>query len=148
MLVRGACPLPSEIVSLSIRTKTMPAKMVASNERIAPGLICSTSTHQLAELARGRGEETGGRTPEKVDEEFLFFFLHPGTDHRVEFDRRRVLAGRDRASQGLGDRAHVMRASATADPDVVDAQRLRPPGVVGHLEAGAEEGLESDGENV
>src|SRR5256886_16342686 len=68
MLVRGACPLPSEIVSLSIRTKTTPAKMVASNERIAPGLICSTATHQLAELARGRGEETGGRTPEKVAE--------------------------------------------------------------------------------
>src|SRR2546430_4805763 len=48
--------------------KTMPAKIVASSERIAPGLICSTATHQIAEFARGRGEETGGRTPEKVSE--------------------------------------------------------------------------------
>src|SRR2546421_5200312 len=46
----------------------MPAKMVASSERIAPGLICSTATHQIAELARGRGEETSGRTPEEVAE--------------------------------------------------------------------------------
>src|SRR2546428_12966213 len=45
--------------------KTTPAKMVASSERMAPGLICSTATHQLAELARGRSEESGGRAPEK-----------------------------------------------------------------------------------
>src|SRR5437879_10346369 len=95
MLVRGACPLPSEIVSLSIRTKTMPAKMVASNERIAPGLICSTSTHQLAELARGRGEETGGRTPEKVAEH------DPDHDRDHQNQARNVVYS---AAEVVGDR--------------------------------------------
>src|SRR3989442_13483714 len=66
----------------------------------------------------------------------------------MESDRGRVLAGRDGAPQGLGDRTYVVRASATTDTDVVDPERLRPPRVVGHLESRAEEGLERDRENV
>src|ERR1700687_6206675 len=67
-LVRGACPFPSEIVSFSIRMKTTPTKTVASSERIAPGLLSSTASHQLAQLARGRREEPRGRPPEKMTE--------------------------------------------------------------------------------
>jgi hypothetical protein len=48
--------------------KTMPAKMLTSSERIAPGLMCSTATHQLTDGAwRGR-EKSSGRPPEKVAE--------------------------------------------------------------------------------
>src|SRR5207248_4876418 len=75
--------------------KTMPAKMVASSERIAPGLICSTSTYQLAELARGRGEETGGRTPEKVAEH------DPDHDRDHQNEARNVVYG---AAEVVGDR--------------------------------------------
>src|SRR5256885_14625448 len=75
--------------------KTMPAKMVASSERIAPGLICSTSTHQLAELARGRGEETGGRTPEKVAEH------DPDHDRDHQNQARNVVDG---TAEVVGDR--------------------------------------------
>src|ERR1700737_1119879 len=67
-LVRGACPFPNEIVSLSIRMKTTPTKIVASSERIAPGLMCSTATHQLAEVAGSGREEPGGRPPEEMPE--------------------------------------------------------------------------------
>src|ERR1700730_19385677 len=67
-LVSGACPFPNEIVSLSIRMKTMPTKMVASSESIAHGLMCSTLTHQLADRARGWREEYSGWPPEKVAE--------------------------------------------------------------------------------
>src|ERR1700730_3935128 len=67
-LVRGACPFPNEIVSLSIRMKTTPTKTVASSERIAPGLICSTSIDQLAEPARGGREKSAGRPPKKMAE--------------------------------------------------------------------------------
>src|ERR1700736_3093969 len=67
-LVRGACPLPNEIVSLSIRMKTTPTKMVTSRERIAPGLMCSTTTHQLADRTRSRREQPGGRPPEEMAE--------------------------------------------------------------------------------
>src|SRR2546421_12552581 len=95
MLVRGACPLPSEIVSLSIRTKTMPAKMVASNERIAPGLICSTATHQLAALARGRRQESAGRAPEKVADH------DPDHDRDHQNEARNVAHG---AAGGVGAR--------------------------------------------
>src|SRR6266550_7875537 len=95
MLVRGACPLPSEIVSLSIRMKTMPAKMVASSERIAPGLICSTATHQIAQLAGGRGEEAGGRAPEKVAEH------DPNHDGDHQNQARNVVDG---TAEVVGDR--------------------------------------------
>src|SRR5438094_9811915 len=95
MLVRGACPLPSEIVSLSIRMKTMPAETVASREGIAPGRICSTAAHQLAELARGRGEETGGRTPEKVAEH------DPNHDRDHQNQARNVVYG---TAEVVGDR--------------------------------------------
>ena len=66
----------------------------------------------------------------------------------MEFDGRRVLTCRDLPSQRLGHCADVVRASAAADSDVVDAQRLRLARVVGHLEPRTEKGLERDWKDV
>src|SRR6266566_10060391 len=75
--------------------KTMPAKMVASSERIAPGLICSTSTHQIPQLTRGGCEQPGGRAPEKVPEH------DPNHDRDHENQARNVVYG---TAEVVGDR--------------------------------------------
>src|SRR5438034_3510851 len=67
-LVSGSWPLPRAIVSLSMMTKSTPTKSVTSKDRTAPALICSTSTHHLAQPPRRRREGSGGRAPEKVPE--------------------------------------------------------------------------------
>src|ERR1700730_2100383 len=118
-------------VSNASRRKMAPTTAVTSKETILPRLRMIGPSLALP-----------------VDQKFPFFLLHLGAEHRVEFDRRRVLAGGDGPSQGLGHGTHVVRTSPTTDPDVVDAQRLRPPGVIGHLESRTEERLERDGKDV
>src|SRR5207247_11107450 len=67
-LVSGSWPLPRAIVSLSMMTKSTPTNSVTSNERTAPGLICSTSAHQLAQVPGRRREGARGGAPEKMPE--------------------------------------------------------------------------------
>src|ERR1700732_1374246 len=78
--------------------KTMPTKMVASRERIAPGLMCSTSTQQLADRARGGREKSSGRPPEKVAEH------DPNQDGDHERETRNVMGG---FAEVVGDRLVV-----------------------------------------
>jgi len=49
-------------------TKSTPTNSVTSNERTAPGLICSTSAHQLAQVPGRRREGARGGAPEKMPE--------------------------------------------------------------------------------
>src|SRR5207245_9425007 len=64
--VIGSCPLPRAIVSLSISRKIAPTKRVAISDRTAPGLICSTPSHQFADPAGGWREAPRSRPPEEV----------------------------------------------------------------------------------
>src|SRR6202140_5297107 len=56
------------MVSLSIIRKITPTKRVAISDRTAPGLICSTPSHQIADPARGRRKDPRSRSPEKEAE--------------------------------------------------------------------------------
>src|SRR6202035_3779952 len=100
-------PWPSAMVSLSIIRKITPTKSVAISESTAPGLICSTPSHQIADPARGRRKEPKSRSPQKVAER------DPNQDrdhegqagnvahHVAEVVRDRLVPGEERP--GLGD---------------------------------------------